>query len=140
MTTHLWDKEEFSSLTPPDEAFSPVPDGDDPTQTQLCYEANILSFGDKSVFYPEGETTADYKLYHALFESNPDELPGYGGWARIDFNAPRFGPASGTLNPLPVVGMRIEARKNPASPLTWHGFSSDHAYERGANGVFNAPQ
>ena len=108
-------------------------------------EANVLSFGGNSNFYPAGATTADqgafgrkFKLYHALFEGARDDLPGYGGWARLAFNSPAG--ATSTFNPLPVVGMRLESRKNPAQPLKSYGFSSNHAYERSANnpGNFNA--
>ncbi len=118
---NLWDREEFD--TPPSEiedGFSPKEPGAQTNQNQLCYETNIVSFGDdnggKGLFSSE------------LAKSIPDAvLPGDFGWGQMT-----FGPAAGQGNPaLPVIGMKVEIR-NRGNASVNYGFANDHAYKRGA--------
>ena len=65
-----YDREEFSKEEGLD--FSPRPPGG---KFQLCYEANVLQFGDSDVFSAE------------LTESRLNNPPGKNGWLDLGFNA-----------------------------------------------------
>ena len=118
ITVEMWDREEFKSA--PGEVnlgFSPVPEGETAAQLKLCNEANILSFGDSNVF--------GSKLRSSFFAGKEDQMPGLSGWARMTFNN-----ALNQANPLPVIGMKVEQRKDTNSPNKWFGFANDHSFLR----------
>jgi hypothetical protein len=110
----MWDREEFDT---PDidivDQFSPREPGTSLDQTRLCYEANILSFGDSDLF--------SSSLQKSLFKGNEAGLPGLSGWAKVT-----FGQAGAKL---PVTGMRVEIR-NRGDATVNYGLANDHAYMR----------
>ena len=110
----MWDREEFDA---PDETiedeFSPREPGTAANQNRLCYEANILSFGDSDLF--------GSNLQKSLFKGNEAGLPGLSGWAKVTFG--KQGAA------LPVTGMRVEIR-NRGDATVNYGLANDHAYMR----------
>jgi hypothetical protein len=110
----MWDREEFDT---PDvdivDQFSPREPGASLEQTRLCYEANILSFGDSDLF--------SSSLQKSLFKGNEAGLPGLSGWAKVTFGK---GGAR-----LPVIGMRVEIR-NRGDATVNYGLANNHAYRR----------
>ncbi|WP_299873388.1 hypothetical protein [uncultured Cocleimonas sp.] len=111
----IWDREEFDA--PPeqvDDSFSPREPDQVSAQNRMCYEANILSFGQSDLF--------GSNLRKSLFESDPSQLPGENGWAKLT-----FGTAGASL---PVIGMRVETR-NRGDATVNYGFANDHAYKGG---------
>ncbi len=108
VNVNLWDREEFSSFTPTVDSFSPVQPGFTP-RAELCYEANILSFGESN-------------LFGSQVRAVQGGLPGDNGWAEVTFGD---GEAA-----LPVVGMRVEQR-NQGNATVNFGFANTHAYRRG---------
>ena len=112
----LWDREEFD--TPPTtttDEFSPSEPGSPPGRNQLCYEANVLSFGDSNIF--------GSSLQKSLFAGNEAGLPGLSGWAQLG-----FGQAGDQA--LPVIGMRMEVRKRANEANKNFGIANNHAYKR----------
>lgn len=116
ITVNTWDREEFD--TPPEDEqdfFSPREPGQVAGSNQLCYEANIVSFGDSDLF--------GSGLRKSIGSNDDLLLPGLNGWAEIAFGDD--GAAS-----LPVVGMRVEVRRRANDAGKNFGFANDHAYTR----------
>jgi hypothetical protein len=96
------DREESPSVTPGvivPPVVSPAPPPGDTPETpifELCYEVNVLRFGEESVFGTESDL-----LYSVT--NTPDE-----GWARITF----FGKDEVGLVGLPVIGFSAEQYTN----------------------------
>lgn len=100
----IWDREEYKDANTLSNAFSPAEPGE--AGDRMCYEANILSFGESDVFGSKVRKTIG-------------TLPGKYGWANIG-----FGGAS-----LPVIGMRVEQRNKGDATINF-AFASDHAYTK----------
>ena len=105
VTLDLWDREEYKEEDNYNNSFSPAEPGS--PGDRMCYEANILSFGDSDLFGSE-------------LRKSISALPGDYGWANVG-----FGGAS-----LPVIGMRVEQR-NKGDATVNYAFANDHAYTTG---------
>lgn len=108
---NLWDREEFKAHSVTNLQFSPPIPG--APGDKLCYETNVISFGDSDVL--------GSKLRLAVPAAN---LPGENGWAELNFGL------SGNEE-LPVVGMRIERRQKDTVEASY-GFANAHSYKRAA--------
>ncbi len=106
----MWDREEYRTKMDENVSFSPREPGEE--GDRMCYEANILSFGDSNMF--------GSKLAKSFFKDDPTQLPGENGWAKVTFGE------KGTAS-LPVIGIRVEMR-NKGSARANFGFANDHAY------------
>lgn len=102
VTLAIWDREEYKETDTFTNAFSPAEPGEE--GDRMCYEANILSFGESDVF---GST----------LRKSIGTLPGDYGWANVGFGG----------SALPVIGMRVEVRNKGDATVNF-GFANDHAY------------
>jgi hypothetical protein len=131
----VYDRAEQSGISLPDDPiFSPsVPEAD--VESQICYEANVVSFVDS-----EGNLqTALGTGLNRITVDTPTILanPADFGWALMsldDFGAGDFGAAMpadiGVARGLPVIGFNIRTRNFPNRPDLSFSSSADHAYLR----------
>lgn len=111
INVHMWDREEFDAPDDvPEDEFSPAEPGQESGQNRMCYEANILSFGDSNIF--------SSGLQKSVFAGNEAGLPGLNGWAEVTFGGP-----------LPVIGLRMEVRNRGDASVNY-GIANAHAYKR----------
>jgi len=100
-----WDREESPTVTggviipPIVSPAPPVPPGSKAVPFELCYEVNVLRFGETSVFGTESDI-----LY--TVEGTADA-----GWARITMDG-ELESASGSLVGLPITGFSAEQYTN----------------------------
>jgi hypothetical protein len=104
----LWDREERTGSTPI--SFSP-PTGQ--TNTQLCWEANVLTFKSSALFGSTNQQNIDVNSVVAGYQN---------GWAKIDFTSSATGtvtahrlPATtpvATFYGLPSIGFAIQSFNN----------------------------
>ncbi len=123
MNAVAYDREEFSKKAGLD--FSPRPPGGG---FALCYEANVLQFGDSDVFSAENTES---------FLNNP---PGKNGWLSLSPSAApagstyhtMVGPTSGlTYHGLPVIGFKATVLGNSTVGVgASYATGVAHAYER----------
>ena len=129
---HTWDREEFDGDDPDSDVdFSPQPPGQDPTKHYLCYEVNVLQFGDSTVFDSANTTI------------HVSGLPGNKGWMKLMFTDDhQMGTSSGSMNVeghifdgLPVIGFKVKVLGNGALPGAGsYATAVDHVYQRVISG------
>ncbi len=133
VTMRLWDREEGELTAPGGLNFSPAPP---PGQAnQFCYETNVISFGKAmNTFSDEltGETLPLSNVMGSQLSKSFDKLAGDYGWAQLEFG--RNGGES-----LPVIGLRLETRKQAGNPAASYGFANAHSYKRDIRAYMEAP-
>ncbi len=117
----IYDREE-GQLSPDGSLVSPPP----PTQTlSLCYEANVVQYGDSSDVFSAENTEIRF---------GNSALPGNAGWAKMTFNAAAHTMTSlnGTVyNGLPVIGFKATVLGNSNVGVgASYAAAVNHAYER----------
>ena len=122
----IYDREE-GQLSPDGSLVSPPP----PTRTlSLCYEANVVQFGDSSDVFSAANTEIRF---------GDTALPGTSGWAKMTFNAPAhtMTSANGTVyNGLPVIGFKATVLGNSNVGVgASYAAAVNHAYERSIVGT-----
>jgi hypothetical protein len=117
-----WDREE-AEITPSDIDFSPSPET---PGIELCYEANVIQFGESDVMSAEN-TVLTYT-----------SLPGKNGWMSIDMGEdPVHQLNSGITNyiGLPVIGFMSSQLANANVGVgAAYGTSNPHVYHRTISG------
>ena len=134
VSMRVWDREEGELTTPGGLDFSPAPDG--PGANQFCYETNIISFGeavDSFVDDVTGETRPISNVMKSQLAKSFDKLAGDYGWAQLE-----FGAAGGES--LPVIGLRLETRKQAGNPAASYGFANAHSYKRNVKAYMVTPE
>ncbi|BAO43430.1 conserved hypothetical protein [Thiolapillus brandeum] len=117
----LWNREEQQREVT-GSLVSPPP----PSQTlSLCYEANVIQFGDSSNVFSAENTVTRF---------NDSALPGNTGWGKISFTAAAHTMTSlnGTVyNGLPVIGFKATVLGNSNVGVgASYAAAVNHAYER----------
>ena len=131
-TFHVWNREEYDGDIPDEDVdFSPQPPGVDPTKHYLCYEVNVLQFGDSNVF-----SAANTKV-------SVTNLPDNKGWMKLMFtDAHSMGDADMSTNVeghvfdgLPVIGFKAKVLGNgQLEGAGSYASAVDHVYERVISG------
>ena len=104
-----WDREEspfeeeFGYIPPIVSPAPPIPPTPGETPFELCYEVNVLRFGDRTVF--DGDLIADGGLVYTV-TGTPDA-----GWARINMEDDDHEDENG-LQGLPITGFSAEQYTN----------------------------
>jgi len=92
---NIWDREESSGEGPDNRGrpiVSPPPPAgeDEDVDGEICYEVNVLRFGNEDVFVPVFGTTSDLLLTVDTgaipYDNGSMFKPVYNGWAKIDWN------------------------------------------------------
>ena len=125
ITITSWDREEAQKEAT-GSTVSPRP----PQQSvSLCYEANVIEFGDDSNVFSAANTTS--KLATA-------GLPGVAGWTKIGFTSDPQHVLTGSTNTyygLPVIGFKATVLGNSNVGVgASYGSAVNHAYERMISG------
>ena len=98
-------------------------------KVSLCYEANVIQFGDDSDVFSAANTES------TLATSG---LPGVAGWTRIGFTSDPAHTMSGsanTYNGLPVIGFKATVLGNSNVGIgASYAAAVNHAYERSISG------
>ena len=106
---NIWDREEYKANEIVNLQFSPPIPG--APGDKLCYETNVISFGDSNVLGSQ-----------LRLEVPATGLPGDNGWAELNFGL------SG-VEELPVLGMRVERRQKDTIQASF-GFANAHSFKR----------
>ena len=115
----IWNREEVG-LVPDDIDFSPSPET---PGIELCYEANVIQFGDSNVMSAEN-TVLHYNT-----------LPGNNGWMRIDMYSADTDHMLGDFMGLPVIGFMSSQLGNANVGVgAAYGTSNPHVYHRSFSG------
>ena len=122
----IFDREE-GQLSPDGSLVSPPP----PEQTlSLCYEANVIQFGDSSDVFSAANTEIRF---------GDSALPGNAGWAKMSFTAAPHTMTSvnGTVyTGLPVIGFKATVLGNSNVGVgASYAAAVNHAYERSIVGT-----
>ncbi len=134
ITITSWDREEAEKEAT-GSTVSPRPPQ---ARVSLCYEANVIEFGDDSNVFSAANTTS--KLATA-------GLPGVAGWTKIGFASVghQLTGSNNTYSGLPVIGFKATVLGNSNVGVgASYGSAVNHAYERMISGsqtgvtVFNA--
>lgn len=132
VTITNWDREEAQKEIT-GSTVSPRPPQ---ARVTLCYEANVIQFGDNSDVFSAANTES------TLATSG---LPGVAGWTRIGFTSDPLHVLSGSNNSyagLPVIGFKATVLGNSNVGVgASYAAAVNHAYERsvsGAGTVFQA--
>lgn len=141
----IWDREENSfensnNKIPPIVSPAPPGGGGSSSTPEICYEVNVLRFGNDDVFNPVfGTTSALLKTVDTgsvVFDNGTKSKPRVAGWAKIDWDvsskkAERHVDFAGLVG-LPVTGFWAEQFENgflgtpAASVLANYGGLFDH--------------
>ena len=119
----VYDREEQQPGEEPGEGpdFSPRPPGAEPEKDYLCYEVNVLQFGERSFVFSAINTKV-----------NVLGLPGNKGWVNMMFPFNRLtAPDESVYEGLPVIGFKAKVLGNGQLPGAGSYASAvDHAYTR----------
>ncbi len=117
----IFDREE-GQLTPDGSLVSPPPEEE---TLSLCYEANVIQFGDSSDVFSAANTEIRF---------NDSALPGTAGWAKMSFTAPAHTMTSvngSVYTGLPVIGFKATVLGNSNVGVgASYAAAVNHAYER----------
>ena len=117
----VWDREENADDGPnnpvPPIVSPPPPGGGTPTApNEICYEVNIMRFGNDGVFVPVFGTTSDLlktvDTGSIPYDNGTKSKPRQNGWARIDWGADPDHVDYNGLVGLPVTGFWAEQFTN----------------------------
>ena len=134
ITITSWDREEAEKEAT-GSTVSPRPPQ---ARVSLCYEANVIEFGDDSNVFSATNTTS---------QLTTAGLPGVAGWSKIGFASVghQLTGSNNTYSGLPVIGFKATVLGNSNVGVgASYGSAVNHAYERMISGstagvtVFNA--